>query len=50
VGIFVKEIYQDKFCDHCQRKTKHKVRESALDIVFICLECHKEQEMVKSFF
>lgn len=46
----MKEVHQEKYCENCKRNTSHIVRESALEIESVCTECHKEVDMVKTFF
>ncbi len=44
------EIPRNLYCDQCKKETEHMVREDALEIEYTCMECKKQEEIVKSFF
>jgi len=46
----MKEIMENRFCEHCDKETEHLVSEDALAIDYICQICNSEQEVVKTFF
>lgn len=44
------EFPKNLFCENCGKETEHIVHEDALEIEYICTECKKEEEIIKSFF
>ncbi|WP_162990200.1 hypothetical protein [Mesobacillus foraminis] len=45
-----KKVEEMKFCEHCNKKTLHVVREDALEIEFLCTECNEQSDVIKTFF
>ncbi|HZG73397.1 MAG TPA: hypothetical protein VEY51_17815 [Chondromyces sp.] len=46
----MKEISENRYCDRCEKVTIHVLREDALEIESICKECHKQEDIIKTFF
>lgn len=44
------EMPRTLYCEQCKKETEHLVREDALEIEYICKECNKQQDIVKTFF
>lgn len=44
------KVEQMKFCEHCNKETLHVVREDALEIEYVCTECNKQSDIIKTFF
>lgn len=44
------EFPKNLYCEQCGKETEQIVREDALEIEYICSECKKEQNIIKSFF
>lgn len=44
------EITEQRLCENCHKETNHIVREGALDIEYICQDCHNKEEVIKTFF
>jgi ribosomal protein L44E len=46
----MKQITESRFCENCGRETLHSISEDALEIEYECKECHKHEDIIKSFF
>ncbi len=44
------EISKKKYCENCKKETNHTIREDALEIEYHCNKCHREEQVVKTFF
>lgn len=44
------EVVKQQYCKNCKKETKHRIREDALEIEYLCLECKFQEEVIKTFF
>ncbi|MDQ0860811.1 hypothetical protein [Bacillus sp. V2I10] len=44
------ETNSTRYCENCKKETLHTITEDALEINYLCINCKRDENLIKTFF